>query len=273
MEETEKTEHEILMNKLKAVVSSYLNDQVTIPSLETVEKDFNKQDKLASLLLIVQETTRLVQEKGIDIDKEFLTSLPLDEIEKRMEVLGRFLENDEIHSNTQEGIHKDAYDYLRSDNSQKYLLAYFEREINWIIISILSASYISALVLMRAAFELLVGVATRNTGKMKDRLNSIKFLINEEAGILLRLWYYLCGWGHPYGRWVKEVCPGYVAHKPLYHAELCAICLEKLQKIVDLFVIIALQKYEIPVKEFMSEISNHDISLADFDLVSSRVKG
>jgi len=273
MKETEKIEHEILMNKLKTVVSSYLNDKVTIPSLETVEKDFDTQDKLASLLLIVQKTTRLVQEKGIDIDKEFLTSLPLDKIEKRIEVLGRFLEDDENHSNSQEGIHKDAHNYLRSDNSQKYLLAYFEREINWIIISILSASYISALVLMRTAFELLVGVATRNTGKMKERLYSIKFLTKEEADILLRLWYYLCGWSHPYARWVKEVCPGYVAHKPLYHPELCTICFEKLQKIVDLFVIIALEKYEIPVKEFMSEISNHDISLADYDLVSSRVKG
>ncbi len=270
MEEIKKSEYEILMNHLKEVVSSYINDNVTKPSLETVEKDLHTQAGLVSLLILVREVTRLVQVKGIDIDKEFLTALPPDEIEKRIEVLGKFLESDETAPPSGEDEHKIAHDYLTSDNSQKYLLAYFEREINWIIISILSASYISSFVLMRAAFELLIGVATRKTGKMKERLNSIKFLKNEEMDSLLKLWYHLCGWGHPYGRWVNEVCPVYVSHKPQYHPKLCATCFKTLQKIIDLFIVVSIEKYEIPIQEFISEISNHCISLENFELVSSR---
>jgi hypothetical protein len=273
MEELDKTEYKALMTKLHEMVSSYLNDQVTKPSLETVEKDFHAQDRLATLLLVVRSTIRLVREKGIDIDKHFLSSLPTDEIEKRIEVLGKFFESGETCPLSGDGTYKNAHEYLVTGASQKHLLAYFGREINWIIISVLSASYISALVLMRSAFELLIGVATRKTGKMKERLDSIPFLTSVEVKNLLKLWYYLCGWGHPYGHWVKEVCPGYVSNDPIYHPDLCAICFGTLQKIVDLFVVVALDKYEIPVSEIMAELSKNGISADDLELVSSRVKG
>ena len=269
----EKTEDKDLIATLRKIVASYLDDQVTTPSLETVVQDLHVQDTLARLLLVVRVVSHLVEEKGLPFDKDFLASLPPEDIERRIEILGQFLDSGETCPLTEDGPHKQAHQYLASDSSQKHLLAYFGREINWIVVSVLSASYISALVLMRSTFELLVGIATRYTGGMKDRLRAIPFLTDEEAQKLLKLWYRLCRWVHPYGRWVKEVCPLYAAHKPKYHPGLCITCFNELQGVVDLFVLVALEKYEIPVKELLLLLSDHGISMDGFDLVSSRVPG
>ncbi|MFZ2148157.1 MAG: hypothetical protein WAV28_13140, partial [Sedimentisphaerales bacterium] len=88
-----------------------------------------------------------MREKGLDFDKHFLASLPPKKVKKRIEALGRFLESDESCPLADGGVHKDTHDYLVSDSSQKYLLAYLGREIHWIVVSILSASYVSGLVL------------------------------------------------------------------------------------------------------------------------------
>jgi len=269
----EEQEHRQLIDQLREVVTTYLRDQVTNPSLETVEQDFHAQDTLASLLLVVQTSSRLVREKGLGFDKHFLASLPREEIEKRIEALGEFLESGHGCLLAGEEDYTEAREYLVSDSSQKHLLAYFGREVNWIVVSVLSASYISSLILMRSAFELLVGIATRKTGAMKERLATIPFLREEETKTLLKLWYRLCGWGHPYGRWVKEVCPYYVARAPQYHPGLCATCFKELQEIVDFFMVVALEKYEIPVGDLVSELSDHGVSTDGFQLVSSRIPG
>lgn len=272
MEDPNKKEYMELMEQLQKVVSTFIHKQVTKPSLETIEKDFNVQDGLASLLLSVQIVTQLILEKGTDIDKPYLSSLPLEEIKKRIEVLGKYIEdNDPITPNSDTG--KVVQEYLVTGSSQKHLLAYFEREMKWIVISILSASYVSSLVLMRSLFELLIGIGSKATGKMKDRLSSISFLADDENKYLLKLWYYLCGWGHPYGRWVKEVCPGYVSHEPIYHPDLCSTCFETLKKIIDLFIVVSIEKYEIPRESLIPKLSKSNISLKDFKLTSTRLMG
>lgn len=269
----ENSEYNTLIAELRKLVTSYLDKQVITPSLETVETGLHEQGQLISLLLLSRVVTGMVRKKGLDFDKHYLASLPPEEIERRIEVLGRFLESGKSCPLADESVHKDAYDYLVSDSSHKHLLTYLGREIDWIVVSVLSASYISALVLMRSVLELLVSIATRATGSMKERLEAIPFLETTEIKNLLNLWNRLCGWAHPYGRWVKEVCPSYVVHGPMYHPGLCATCLNELQKTVDFFVVIVLEKYEIPARELLSEIQEHNISLAGFELILSRISG
>ena len=269
----EKSEYYTLISELRGFVTSYLDEQVTTPSLETIEKGLNEQDQLVSLLLLSRVATGIIRKEGLDFDKHYLASLLPEEIEKRIEVLGRFLESGESCPLADGCALKDAHDYLSSGSSYKHLLAYLVREIDWVVVSVLSASYVSALLLMRSVLELLVGIATRATGSMKERLGEIPFLEATEIKSLLNLWYRLCGWGHPYGRWVKEVCPFYVSHGPMYHPKLCAICLKELQAIVDFFVVIALEKYEIPAGDLLAEIRDHNIPLAGFELISSRMSG
>ena len=269
----EKSEYDTLISELRGFVTSYLDEQVTTPSMETIEKGLYEQDQLVSLLLLSRVATGIIRKKGLDFNKHYLASLPPEEIEKRIEVLGRFLETGESCPLADGSSYKDAHDYMASDSSHKQLLAYLGREIDWVVVSVLSASYVSALVLMRSVLELLVGIATRATGSMKERLEEIPFLEATEIKSLLNLWYRLCGWGHPYGRWVKEVCPFYVSHGPMYNPMLCATCLKELQAIVDFFVVIAFEKYEVPVGKFLSEIRDYNISLSGFELISSRISG
>jgi len=173
----EENTKERLLNQLCNLVSGYLEDNVTRPSLETIEKDFFAQDRLADLLLVVNLLAELAQKEGIVFDKDFLRGLSKEEIEKRIDVLNNFIVKQDSKDAAEVVRTEEALNYLDEDSSRRYLLPYLKREINWIIISILSASYVSSLILMRSVFELILGIASKCTGSMtmSDRINSIRY--------------------------------------------------------------------------------------------------
>ena len=123
----------------------------------------------------------LINEKGIEFDKAYLHKLPRQELEKRIDIYGKFINSESSNSKK---IDKKAHELLKNDSSKKHLLSYLLRELNWVTISILSASYISAHVLLRSSFELLIGIATKVNGKMGERIESIEFLSIEEQKIV-----------------------------------------------------------------------------------------
>lgn len=219
---------EQLLKRLRGLYSKYLGEKVTKPSLRTVKKEFFAQDHLVELLLIVCLLVELANKEGIELDKNILRGLSREEIEKRIGGLTSFVEMNKSKAAEETAPIDETLGYLAEGSSRKYLLSYLKKEINWVVVSIMSASYASSMVLMRSAFELIIGIASKSTGSMSSTIDSIAFLSDEEKNRVKKLWYRLCAWGHPYGKWIKEICPIYANHEPLYHPKLCKLCLQEL---------------------------------------------
>lgn len=192
------------ISQLKEVIAKYLDENVKIPAFETIEKDFDVQDKLATFLIISQVTIDSIEKEGIIYDNDYLIQIPKQEIDKKIEILNTYIQTGNLT--------KEVTEIMNDLSSKKYLLYYFLKEIRWIIVSILCASYISAHIVIRSIFELLIGIATKKTGSMSERISSIIFLSLDEKKEIKKFWRGLCGWSHPYGKWVKEVCPVFISH-------------------------------------------------------------
>ena len=255
-----------LVKQLRSVVSEYLEQRVTEPAIETVSENILGQARLASLLSLVDLIIADSRKHGITYDKNFLEKLSMEEIEARISALGAFIEAEEERVEDGEILSKSAIQYLQNDDSKIYLNEYFGREIHWASISLLSASYISSLVLMRAAFELIVGIATRETGGMKDRIESISILSEGEKRKTKKLWNRLCAWGHPYGKWFSELCPGYVAHRPIFHPRLFDLCIKELTEIIDLYAAIAINKYDLDRRRVREKLITQKIEYEDLNI-------
>jgi hypothetical protein len=254
--------------ELEEYVMSYLDSFVTLPCMDMIRKHPQCHLRAVSLLARVMYLTHQVMSHGSDFDMVHLNSLSPDELNQRIDTMKQFFNSDDPD---EAGIAQDVHRYLMSADSQKYLLAYVSREFNWIIISIMSASYISSLVLMRSVFELLIGVATKTTGKMKERVDGISFLHEDERKEILKLWRRLCGWSHPYGRWVKEVCPVYVHNAPFFHERLCEHCLDELCCLVDFYAVTALSKYEIPIDPSCQPMQDPGDTLGGLGMLTKRI--
>lgn len=261
-----------MIEELCSVISSYLDTYVSTPALETVTKDIEGQARIASLGAMLLIVAKHIRDHGIDYDKQYLANLPKEELEARIESLGQFIELKEMTTDKTNEIVHSALDYLSNDSSKKYLLEYLIREINWIIVSLLSASYISSLVLMRSTFELTVGMATRETGSMTERIYSIQGLNNKEKKKIKNHWYRLCAWGHPFGKWQKEVCPIYVSHKPLYHPKLFSLCSAEFVQLLDFFLVVAVMKYELDIAELKKQFVEEHIDLSELKLFCLRLE-
>ena len=256
------SEDNLTEKRLRRVIEKYLEKNVKVPAFETIEQDFYAQNKLASILILLQVTIDSILKQGLDFDEDYLRQLSEPEIEKRIKLLEKSIQTGYFS--------QEATEILKSDSSRKYLLAYLGRELNWVAISILSASYISAHIIMRSIFELLVGITTKKKGSMNERINSISFLSSEEREEIKKLWGDLCGWAHPFGKWIKEVCPIFVSHGPMYHSELCRKCLKELEKLVDLLLVVGLEKFKTSRRDILSKIEDYKIDTSNLTLFQSR---
>ena len=251
--------------ELQNVIENHLDRYVKVPAFETIEKDFYAQDKIAGFLILLKVTTSCIIKYGLDFDKNQLQKLPQDEIEKHITVLEEYIQTGHLSQETEE--------ILKSNNSNKHLIFYLNHGLNWIVISILSASYISANIIMRSIFELLVAIATNGIdGKisMGSRLDSISFLTLEERKKLRKLWGKLNSWVHPSGKWEKEVCPIFVSRNPMYHPELCGQSLDLFEKLIDFFIIIGIEKFEINRNDILDEIQEYQIDISNLTLFQNR---
>lgn len=126
---------------------------------------------------------------------------------------------------------------------------------------------------MRAVFILLICIATKHPegNGMGNRIDKIEFLVDEEKKSLKKLWRRLNGWSHPYGKWAKEICPIFVAHKPLYHSKIFDTCLRELTELVDFFLTITTSKYEVSTESLQHLKAELNESLSEFKLLASRI--
>lgn len=250
------------LRELRKVIEEYLNKNTKAPAFETIEKDFYAQDKLASILILLSNTVTCILRDGLDFDKDHLKQLPKSEIQERIEILQKFVQTGHLSIETNE--------ILKSDSSRKYLLAYLAREFNWVVISILCASYLSAQIVMRSLYELLIGIATTKTGKMSKRIDSISFLSPKERKKTLELWRDLCSWSHPYGKWLSEMCPIFISHEPMYHPKLCKQSLETLEKLIDLLLVVAIEKFEVNKEILLNKVKKYRIDFSSLVFFQDR---
>jgi hypothetical protein len=205
-----------MIRKLEKVIGKYLDHYVKIPAFQTIRNDFELQNRLLNILRIFNTSKIYIIREGEDIDTDHLRELPKDEVLKHLKTLEQFIAEAKI-SPVSAPANAEVHRILQNGTTNKVLLPYLDREINWIVISILSASYISANILMRSLFELLIGFATKRTGSMKDRLAVITYLDPHEKRKLKKLYDHLCSWSHPHNKWLKEICPVYYSFNPTYH--------------------------------------------------------
>ncbi|MBN1638794.1 MAG: hypothetical protein JW866_07495 [Ignavibacteriales bacterium] len=259
-----------LIKQLELVIKSYLDIYTIQPSLETLHSDVLGQARVASLGAIICITVDFTIKYGCNIDEKYLSTLSKEDLQERIKILSKTIELAENSDSNDMNIFQEGIKFMHDGSTQKYLLNYFAREFNWIIVSLLSSSYISAFILMRSIFELIIGIATRTTGGMVDRIQSISCFNLEEQKNIKDLWYRLCAWAHPYGKWIKEICPIFIKYKPIYHPTLFLSCLNELTAIVDLFVVILMEKYKLNHKKLKKAYINGKIDLTNLLLFKSR---
>jgi hypothetical protein len=252
----------VLEKTLEKVVGKFIDVMTRRPAVETVRKDFYSQAKLSELLALLDNTIDLVYEEGMDIDKHFMSQLTKSEWQRQVDILVKAIYTSQFD--------KETLEILDLDSSRKYLFAYAKRELNWTAVSILSASYVSANILMRSIFELLIGIATRKTGCMSKRIHAIPFLSAKQKKKMKKLWNELNAWTHPYGKWVKECCPIFVSYKPMYHSKLCKQSVEKFEKVVDVLIVIALNKFEISKNKFHEKTKEWKIHFSNLEIFYDR---
>lgn len=127
-------------------------------------------------------------------------------------------------------------DTLGPDKIKKcsLFLGYFGKIYQSSLFSLGSTDYLSAIILMRTLFELLVGISTEVNGSMKnDRIDSIYFFDKLEKKDLNKTWKLLCAWAHPYGKWEKYVCPKAFGTGRFYNPSLFKQSLDCSHKILD----------------------------------------
>ncbi len=241
-----KDQIKILTNKLKKGIESYLDSRVKRPALETVDKELSVQQAIVIILALFKITEKLILDHGEDFYIENISDLPKEELEEIINILIPFIANADKNSHT-----KQVDKIINQHINKKHLLSYLIREINWISVSILSASYISSLILIRSIFELLIGIATSQAGSMAGRIESINYLSKEEHKLIRDAWNKLNAWAHPYGKWEKEICPVYYSNHPLYHPKIYRECFSCLALLTDLFLTITVERFKISPKEIM----------------------
>jgi hypothetical protein len=165
---------------------------------------------------------------------------------------------------------REAIEVMNLYRTRKNLLPYLTRELDWVVVSILSASYISASIIMRSILELLIGISTTSSGTTSSHISRIPFLSTEEKRLVLRLYRHLCGWAHPYGRWTKEVCPVFISNRPMYHPRLCKQSLKELEKIVDLLLTIAIEKFGVSKDSILKVVKRYKIDTSGLPLFLER---
>jgi hypothetical protein len=249
--------------RLRQVVEKYLDLNVKTPAFQTI-KDFNVQERLANMLLLVDASAKLILASGSDFVGDYLQThkITKEEWERQIDILVRA-----VYAGKTD---REAIEITNLFRTRKNLLPYLTRELDWVVVSILSASYISASIIMRSILELLIGISTTSSGTTGSRIREIRFLSTEEKRLVLKLYRHLCGWTHPYGKWTKEICPVFISKRPMYHPRLYKQSLKELEEIVDLFLTIGIEKFGISKDSILKLVKRYKIDTSGLPLFLKR---
>jgi hypothetical protein len=250
-------------NKLYTLVQQYLKNYINNPIKNFIEKepdDFFKVSTQVVLLNIIYG--KIINNKEI-IDKS--KSIYLDH-SKKDEYISELKKH--IISGEESDVVNNLIDMLIID---KDFIPYLFREINWILISLLSASYVSVHILIRCVFESIIKFLTinKNAG-MSNKIDGIAVLTDENKMFLKKYWNRLNSWAHPYEHWIKEICPIYISYTPIYHKELFNDCLNDLHILFELLIIISTKIFNVSDEVFKKD-NIKGIELFDYYLLDKNI--
>lgn len=248
-----------LVSQLKAAIARYLQDYVVSPATGLVNTDFTSQDDIANLLVLHRLLRDAAQaDAGMAVDR-YLRNV-VDE-----HASDNDLELPQLLSQlAQQGEHMVE---LRT-----VFCSYIFSLANAICIAILSASYLSALIVTRSLLELLVGLGSGRTGSMADKIEALAMLAPDEKKVISDSWRELCGWSHPHGRWLKRLCPVLVAKGPLHHPMFTRECLAYLGICTDLAFAVGFDKFNMDADSVRSQCTDQHVDYRRFMFIRRRVE-
>ena len=132
-----------------------------------------------------------------------------------------------------------------------------------------ATDYLSSIILMRSLFELLIGISTKVNGGMKKRIDSIDFLSSEEKEFLKKYWDNLCKWSHPYGKWLKEVCPIAYGADRSYQPRMFKQCLAYSDNLLDFMLTVIVEILHLSSEEYKDCLAAH--ALPELSMFNKRI--
>lgn len=130
-------------------------------------------------------------------------------------------------------------------------LGYFGKIYQSSLFTLGSTDYLGAIILMRALFELLVGISTDQNGSMNERIKSISFFDAQEKKDLFKTWNILCAWAHPYDKWAKNVCPKAFGIGRIYNPSLFMQSVSYSHKILDFMLAAIFEILDLSVSDYL----------------------
>lgn len=191
-----------------------LNREFVTPFINSIRKDPDISLKLSTAFFLLMISERLI----VELDKNIKT--------------------DETHEDCRE---------------KTLFLGYLGKLYQSALLLIGATDYVGAMILLRSVFELLVGIATKENGSMRKRIISIELLDDDEKSRLQVLWNELSAWAHPYGKWLKKICPWYYGFGRNHYPVIFSECLEYSDQVLDFLLTITLDQFKINPERYADE--------------------
>ncbi len=132
-----------------------------------------------------------------------------------------------------------------------------------------ATDYLGSIILMRSLFELLIGISTKVDGGMQGRLDSIDFLNFDEKKNLYKFWRTLCAMAHPYGKWLKEVCPIAYGADCSYQPHMFKQCLAHSDNLLDFMLTVIVEVLHLSSEEYKDCLAAH--ALPELSMFNKRI--
>ena len=252
------------VTQLKSLISDYLKSYTLEPAMKSIDENIFVAYRLGNILIALKESERLIGGIGYHFNPEQSLRTSENDI-RRLEVI---VKDEECSQCEIDFVGK----LIGTTCSKKCLMPYIQRQVNWIIVSIFSASYLSSMILLRSVFEILVNLSATVNGGMSKRIDSMRFIQHGEKKKIKKIWRGLSSWSHPFEKWLREMCPIYVAHKPVYHQKHFEECVDLLEKITDLYLVVCGGHFGMDVSLFANAAIEHQIDLSNFPLFEGRIE-
>ena len=249
--------------KLYALVQDYLKNYINIPIENFIEKDPIDFLKISTQVLLLNLIYENIINSDEIIDKSKMMYLEYSKKEEYINELKKFL----VSSKETETVN-GFFDLLLID---KVFIPYLFRELNWILISLISSSYISVHILIRCVFESIIKFLTKdkNVG-MADKIDGITILTSGNKKFLKKYWNRLNSWAHPYEHWIKKICPVYIKHTPIFHKELFSDCINDLHILFELLILMSIKIFNVSEDDYKKYIIK-GMELFDYYLIDKNV--
>lgn len=200
---------------IKNNIKKVLDREILDPFTNSISHDFIISLKLSNAFVLMQLTEKLI----IDFDKS----------------------------------ETDSDKDINSIKEKTLYLGYLGKVFKSSLVLIGSTDYLGSIVLLRTVFELLIGIATDNTGYMKDKISSISYLKESEKKSIFKFWKELCDWAHPYEKWIKNICPKFYGIGRNHHPAIFEQCLKYTDFILDLMLTITVEQFRLSPGTYISK--------------------